>query len=646
MLKAFFPTTPAASITGLSTDGKTVTGSAPAGAPIYLRKNGSLIATLLASVAGVWSYTFPQTVFTNDVLDAATTVTTLAVPLQPISITGAPNAAPLNVGYSWTPTIYNGSGSRTFSLSGTLPTGLSFSSSTGTISGTATVASTQSICITVTDSTGSYTLTTSITASAAALPAGGLGEWRFSEGSGTTVADAIGSNPINLALPTNPNYTWNSKGVSLANGLVQTPSIAGCRSRAMLYWVDRGETSGFILSGGSASGAGILGPVAPKGSAAGAACLVCVASGNGVRPLYVRIDQSGTSAQGFGANILNRGNWVLVFEDFGATFTTAHGLLGRYGTTTSRCASGGIGWFYTSSAAWSDADRANIAAYVRAFIAKPRGIYIDWSDCPTIVSAIGISGQSNADGRALNSDLSSADQALTYADVKILAANSGSTSTYPPAQLALGTNQQQTSPSTQFGPEIGMAMRHEALHAGTPLWMSKTAQGSTFGVPSSLGNGVTSSNTWHPDEFATGSLFGALLTWRFDLEATALNAGIGLQFVAWFHMQGEQDATNTIFSNVYQPALQRFYDQLQFYTNDSGIRFVVGQIAGHDPSQNNTAAAQVQAAQAAFVAANSNARLIVTSNTTTYPLKADNVHYNGAGQKTLGQTVYDVAMAA
>lgn len=83
------------------------------------------------------------------------------------TISGTPGAATIGAAYSFTPTVSGGGGTKTYSVSGTLPDGLSFSTSTGAITGTPTTAGTFSgISITVTDPTGSATLSSlSITVS-------------------------------------------------------------------------------------------------------------------------------------------------------------------------------------------------------------------------------------------------------------------------------------------------------------------------------------------------------------------------------------------------------------------------------------------------------------------------------------------------
>lgn len=77
----------------------------------------------------------------------------------PVSISGTPGPATVGQAYSFTPTASNGSGTKTFSYTGTLPAGTSFNPATGSISGTPTTAATYSgISIAVTDSSGSATL--------------------------------------------------------------------------------------------------------------------------------------------------------------------------------------------------------------------------------------------------------------------------------------------------------------------------------------------------------------------------------------------------------------------------------------------------------------------------------------------------------
>lgn len=77
------------------------------------------------------------------------------VQFDSLAITNLPQAASQNITYTYTPTVVNGTAPLAFSLTGTLPTGLSFNSSTGVISGTPTTIQTSTgITLTVTDVNG------------------------------------------------------------------------------------------------------------------------------------------------------------------------------------------------------------------------------------------------------------------------------------------------------------------------------------------------------------------------------------------------------------------------------------------------------------------------------------------------------------
>lgn len=108
-------------------------------------------------------YSFgPITRYTGNVLDDDTAAK--------VTINGTPpTTGQVGTAYSFTPTTANGSGTKAFSLSGgPLLAGLSFSSTTGAISGTPTAAgSMPNLVITVTDNTGSASTTaTSVTIAA------------------------------------------------------------------------------------------------------------------------------------------------------------------------------------------------------------------------------------------------------------------------------------------------------------------------------------------------------------------------------------------------------------------------------------------------------------------------------------------------
>ncbi len=100
------------------------------------------------------------------------------------TISGTPSAATVGQPYNYTPTVASGTSPYTFAQTGTaLPAGLSFSTSTGAITGTPTTAATTSgIVITVTDAAArTASQTVSIVVSAAS--AGFTDEFNYTNGS-------------------------------------------------------------------------------------------------------------------------------------------------------------------------------------------------------------------------------------------------------------------------------------------------------------------------------------------------------------------------------------------------------------------------------------------------------------------------------
>jgi hypothetical protein len=156
--------------------------------------------------------------------------------VAPLTISGTPSAATQGTAYSWAPTVSGGSGTKSFTLSGSLPTGLSFSSSTGAISGTPTVNGTfTGLSITVSDSSGSAPLSglsivvsaaasLSISGSPSAATVGSAYSWTptVSGGSGTKTFTLTGTLPVGLTFSTS---TGAISGTPTVGGTVSGLSI-------------------------------------------------------------------------------------------------------------------------------------------------------------------------------------------------------------------------------------------------------------------------------------------------------------------------------------------------------------------------------------------------------------------------------------
>ena len=160
----------------------------------------------------------------------------------PLAISGTPpSSATVGTPYSFTPTTTGGTTPYTYALvAGTLPAGLSLSSSTGSITGTPTAAGTAAgLSLRVTDAaSGTATLATfSITVTAAAVPLGIAG----SPATTGNVGTAYSFNPT--ASGGTAPYTFSIQSGTLPAGLSINPStgaITGTPTSA-------GTSSGIVV---------------------------------------------------------------------------------------------------------------------------------------------------------------------------------------------------------------------------------------------------------------------------------------------------------------------------------------------------------------------------------------------------------------
>ena len=153
----------------------------------------------------------------SDALKAlqSTVVTAEAAILPvPVSISGTPPTGNTGMAYTFAPTTLNGRGTKTFALSGTLPAGLTFSTTTGAISGTPTTAATTTgLTITVADTTGSASLGPFSIAISTAATAPGAPVISVTPGSGQNVIALVTPAAANGAAITKYDlYRSNTSG--------------------------------------------------------------------------------------------------------------------------------------------------------------------------------------------------------------------------------------------------------------------------------------------------------------------------------------------------------------------------------------------------------------------------------------------------
>lgn len=154
------------SISGIETEGQTLTADPgswsglPSGSYAYQwERDGSPIggatsSTYVLTGSDVDADITVDVTATNTI--GSTTATSAAVtPAAALAISGTPGDASVGSGYSFTPSVVGGHTPYTFALDGTLPSGLSFNTTTGAITGTPVSSGTAAdLNITVTDDDG------------------------------------------------------------------------------------------------------------------------------------------------------------------------------------------------------------------------------------------------------------------------------------------------------------------------------------------------------------------------------------------------------------------------------------------------------------------------------------------------------------
>lgn len=457
------------------------------------------------------------------------------------------------------------------------------------------------------------------------LPQAGLiAEWRFDEGSGTTISDHAGDHDISLVGQAMPE--WTPRGITCRNQLLATPSVSNVRTLAILYRASRDELGKFVISGGNGTADGIQGEYCRPANT------VHVGSGNGVSPLMRR-------SNGLGSYRLNRGGWVIVFVDYNAQRTTQFGLGGRIGASGFETAEAEVGWIGLYDRVLTDEDRDNIYSHVRGLYGRPRNIRVDWRDCKTLYDTVLLWGQSNAGGRAPLDDLSAAERARRPQNVEIAASRLLNVTWQQPAPFVVGTNQLSGigsyAPSQVFGAETAAAYAWESLQPNRHLLISKTT-GSGTELASVAGGAAASGGSWHPDELPTsGGYYRALKDWWTTEQAMLLlNKGPRLRQLWW--IQGETDAEDQVQSLTYGANLSTLWNAAKAHTGyPNDLAMVIAQLSDAPALPHRNA---VRTAQADLATNDPAVSLINTDSLPGDDLS--DIHYGAEKQKALGEAFY------
>jgi hypothetical protein len=154
-------------VSGIETEGQTLTAAPgswlgiPAGVFEYQWQRGGVdiggatSQTYVIQAADVGEALTVEVTATNDIGSTTAESIDTVTPVAALSISDAPGSGVVGTAYSYSPTVSGGHTPRTYALTGTLPAGLSFNTSTGAITGTPISSATASgLDITVTDADG------------------------------------------------------------------------------------------------------------------------------------------------------------------------------------------------------------------------------------------------------------------------------------------------------------------------------------------------------------------------------------------------------------------------------------------------------------------------------------------------------------
>lgn len=245
-----------------------------------------------------------------------------------------------------------------------------------------------------------------------------------------------------------------------------------------------------------------------------------------------------------------------------------------------------------------------------------------------------LGGQSNAEGRALNSLLPSSLQAA-QSDVMLYTSNVTGVGTDNVSisggsweNLAPGTGGLYGADSSRFGPEITMGRMLADANPTRNIAIVKYGAG-----------GTNLHTQWNPDDTGADNEYDRFLT-TLNNAISAVPAGdtYSIKGMAW--MQGESDApaVNSVSPNAlaYEANLINLIATVRAEVGVSDLPFVIGQL-GHlrNVPRATNSWTTLQSGQARAAALDDNALMVVNSD---LPLR-DAVHYDAAGQQALGENL-------
>ena len=235
-----------------------------------------------------------------------------------------------------------------------------------------------------------------------------------------------------------------------------------------------------------------------------------------------------------------------------------------------------------------------------------------------------LGGQSNADGRSLLSEFPTSPRNLQLAqhDVSFYyKIQSGSPT--------LTTLRPGLSETAQSGPEILLGRRLADLYkgeSGTRVAIIKYANGGTD-LKTGWKAGGNATTTGDGPEYVT---FQQTVTQGLAaLTAAYPEATVELQSMVW--LQGESDAVSGS-ASLYQANLTAFIADVRA-TYGASLPFVIARLSSQQTNLDATQLNLVRSAEDAVAAADPRTSIFSTDD---FGIKSDNLHFNGAGQQSIG----------
>jgi hypothetical protein len=235
-----------------------------------------------------------------------------------------------------------------------------------------------------------------------------------------------------------------------------------------------------------------------------------------------------------------------------------------------------------------------------------------------------VAGQSNADGRAVVTELPTSPVNLQNPqnDVDLFYQVEGGSATLTTLRPGL-------TETSQFGPDILLGRRLADLHqseTGTRVVIIKYANGGT-NLATQWKGGGDATTTGDGVDYVT---FQQTVTQGLAALAAAYPlATLDLQSIVW--LQGESDAVTGL-SAAYQANLTNFIADVRA-TYGSSLPFVIARLSSAQTALSTTHLNAVRAAQDAVAAVDPRTAIFSTDS---FGIKTDNLHFNGSGQQSIG----------